>query len=108
MKDRFAVIAKLMFVAMMVLCAFPLMAQQSQPASRHTLDITLVKPEVVGFSSERLEHLHAALQQTVDKKQLAGIVTILARHGKVVDFRTYGQRDMASGTAMTKDTIFRD
>ncbi len=108
MKDRLAVTAKLMFAAVMVLCAFPLIAQQGQPASRHTLDMTLVKPETVGFSSERLEHLHAALQQTVDKKQLAGVVTILARHGKVVDFRTYGQRDMASGTAMTKDTIFRD
>jgi hypothetical protein len=32
----------------------------------------------------------------VDQKQLAGAVTILARHGKVVDYRTYGQRDMAT------------
>ena len=47
------------------------------------------------------------MQQNVDQKQLPGIVTILARHGKVVDYRTYGQRDMASGAAMTKDTIFR-
>ncbi len=81
---------------------------QGQPAARHTLDMTVVKPETVGFSSERLERLHALMQQTVDKKQLAGIVTILARHGKVVDYRTYGQRDMATGAAMTKDTIFRD
>jgi CubicO group peptidase (beta-lactamase class C family) len=48
------------------------------------------------------------MQETVDKKQLAGVVTILARHGKVVDYRTYGQRDMASGTPMSNDTIFRD
>ena len=48
------------------------------------------------------------MQQAVDQKQLAGIVTILARHGKVVDYRTYGMRDMASGAPMTKDTIFRD
>jgi len=81
---------------------------QAQPAARHALDMAPVKPESVGFSSERLERLHALMQQTVDQKQLAGVVTILARHGKVVDYRTYGVRDMASGAAMTRDTIFRD
>jgi CubicO group peptidase (beta-lactamase class C family) len=55
-----------------------------------------------------LERLHTLMQQSVDQKQVAGVVTILARHGKVVDYRAYGQRDMASGAAMTKDTIFRD
>jgi CubicO group peptidase (beta-lactamase class C family) len=48
------------------------------------------------------------MQQTVDKKQLAGVVTILARHGKVVDYRTYGVRDLATNAPMTQDTIFRD
>ncbi len=62
----------------------------------------------MGFSSERLERLHALIQGEIDQKQLAGAVTILARHGKIVDYRTYGMRDMAAGTAMTKDTIFRD
>ena len=70
--------------------------------------MTVVKPESVGFSSERLERLHALMRQAVDQKQIAGIVTILARHGKVVDYRTYGQRDMAINSQMTKDTIFRD
>ena len=45
------------------------------------------KPEQVGFSSERLQRLDAAMQQKVDEKQFAGIVTILARHGKVVEFK---------------------
>ncbi len=70
--------------------------------------MTVVKPETVGFSSERIERLHGLLKQTVDNKDLSGVVTILARHGKVVDYWAYGQRDMASGAAMTKDTIFRD
>ena len=70
--------------------------------------MTPVKPESVGFSSERLERLHQLIQGEVDSKHLAGAVTILARHGKVVDYRTYGQRDMASNAPMTKDTIFRD
>ena len=89
----------------LALCTLTSPAQQS---ARHVLDMTVTRPETVGFSSERLERLHALMQQAVDQKQIAGIVTILARHGKVVDYRTYGQRDMASGAPMTKDTIFRD
>jgi CubicO group peptidase (beta-lactamase class C family) len=85
-------------------------AQQSlaQEPARHTLDMTVVKPETVGFSSERLENLHVFLQQAVDQKQIAGIVTILARHGKVVDYRTYGVSDLAGGKPIQKDAIFRD
>jgi CubicO group peptidase (beta-lactamase class C family) len=70
--------------------------------------MTPVKPESVGFSSERLERLHALIQQAVDRKEIAGAVTLLARHGKIVDYRAYGVRDLASGAPMTKDTIFRD
>ncbi len=76
--------------------------------SRHTLDMTVVNPESAGFSAERIERLHAAMKQVVDNKDLSGMVTILARHGKVVDYWNYGQRDMASGAPMNKDTIFRD
>jgi CubicO group peptidase (beta-lactamase class C family) len=48
------------------------------------------------------------MQDTVNQKQLSGIVTILARHGKIVDFKAYGQKDIATGAPMTKDAIFRD
>jgi len=90
-------------------CIVLLVAAQGANAQQPPqVDMTPVKPESVGFSSERLERLHALMQETVDKKELAGVVTILARHGKIVDYRTYGQRDMASGAAITKDTIFRD
>src|ERR1017187_3869640 len=65
------------------------------------------KPEQVGFSSERLQRLDAAMQQKVNEKQFAGIVTIVARHGKVVEFKTYGKKDLATGAPMDKDTIFR-
>ena len=88
----------------LVLCCASGAAQQ---AARN-IDLTPVKPESVGFSSERLERLHTLMQDAVDHQQVAGVVTLLARHGKVVDYRTYGMRDIASKTAMTKDTIFRD
>jgi CubicO group peptidase (beta-lactamase class C family) len=66
-----------------------------------------VKPEAVGFSSERLARLESAMQRAIDQKQLAGGVTLLARHGKIAEFKVYGQRDLASGKPVEKDTIFR-
>jgi CubicO group peptidase (beta-lactamase class C family) len=89
---------------MMVLCLAQAIAQDAA----RSIDLTPVKPETVGFSSERLERLHTLMQEAVDHQEVAGVVTLLARHGKVVDYRTYGMRDIASHTAMTKDTIFRD
>jgi CubicO group peptidase (beta-lactamase class C family) len=80
---------------------------QAQQANRKAPDLAGNKPEALGFSSQRLERLHAAMQREVDQRQLAGIVTILARHGKVVEEKTYGKKDIASGAPMTRDTIFR-
>jgi len=102
--------------AVLSFAASPLAAQKAVPAASAPaheqagarIDLTVVKPETVGFSSERLERLHALMQQVVDEKQIAGIVTILARHGKVVDYRTYGYRDLEPKAPMPKDAIFRD
>jgi CubicO group peptidase (beta-lactamase class C family) len=105
-RSRFALfmlaglVAGLAFVAGADLIAAP-------QAGKKTAEIVESKPEALGFSSERLGRLHAAIQQLVDQKQLAGVVTLLARHGKVAEERTYGVKDLASGAPMTKDTIFR-
>ncbi|MBS1803831.1 MAG: beta-lactamase family protein [Acidobacteria bacterium] len=72
------------------------------------VDMTLVKPETVGFSAEGMERLHTLMENAVKNQQVAGVVTILARHGKVVDYRTYGMRNIEKHEEMTKDTIFRD
>src|SRR5262245_54815045 len=79
-------------------------AQQPTPAA---IDMAFAKPESVGFSSERLERLHSLMQQTVDHKELPGAVTILARHGKIIDYRAYGVKDVASNVPLSKDAIFR-
>jgi CubicO group peptidase (beta-lactamase class C family) len=80
----------------------------AQTPARMSPAPTQVKPEAVGFSAERLENLHALIQGEIDNKQLAGAITLLARHGKIVDYRIYGVRDISTGAPMTKDTIFRD
>jgi CubicO group peptidase (beta-lactamase class C family) len=65
------------------------------------------QPESLGFSTVRLEWLHQSMQHEVENGELPGIVTLLARHGKVVEERTYGVKDLATGAPMTSDTIFR-
>jgi CubicO group peptidase (beta-lactamase class C family) len=64
-------------------------------------------PASVGFNEERLVRLDRRMQRFVDEGQHAGIVLLLARKGRLVDWRTWGYRDVARQLPMEKDTIFR-
>ena len=87
-----------------VLAAAPPAGRQ---ASATAGKIVLVSPEHVGFSSESLKELDAAMHDIVDKRHLAGIVTLLARHGQVVQHNAYGLQDIDSQAPMQLDTIVR-
>ena len=69
--------------------------------------VALVAPESVGFSREALKELDPAMQGIVDAGHLAGVVTLVARHGKVVQHKAYGLQDVATQTPMQLDTIVR-
>jgi CubicO group peptidase (beta-lactamase class C family) len=69
--------------------------------------IALSPAESVGFSGDSLKQLDTAMQGIVDAKQLAGVVTLVARHGKVVQHKAYGVQDVATQTPMQLDTIVR-
>src|ERR1700733_8936718 len=72
-----------------------------------THDLPTAKPESVGMSSERLARLDAGMKSLINEGRLAGTVTMVARHGKVVEFDAAGKRDLASNAPMQKDSIFR-
>ncbi|HET9447750.1 MAG TPA: serine hydrolase domain-containing protein [Steroidobacteraceae bacterium] len=76
-------------------------------AQARTVNVPEAKPEAVGFSSERLKRLDAGMKAIVDNKQLAGVSTIVTRHGQIVQQMTYGQKDIASNSPLEKDTIVR-
>ena len=59
------------------------------------------------MSSERLERLSRAVGAYIDRGQVAGTVTLVARRGKVVHFEAQGERWPEQGAPMTRDTIFR-
>jgi CubicO group peptidase (beta-lactamase class C family) len=69
--------------------------------------VTTASPQSVGFSSAGLSELNKAMHALVDAQKLAGVTTLVARHGKVVHFDAYGKRDLTGGAPMEKDTIFR-
>lgn len=64
-------------------------------------------PESVGFSSASLDTLNQEIQQLVDDRKIAGMVTMLARHGTVVQSETFGYQDVEKLIPMQTDTIVR-
>ncbi|HEX5364187.1 MAG TPA: serine hydrolase domain-containing protein [Gallionella sp.] len=68
-------------------------------------DIMVVKPEEVGLSSPRLERISDLIRSHVDQRKMAGAVVLVARHGKIAYFETFGQAD--EGKPMRRDTMFR-
>lgn len=65
------------------------------------------RAERVNMSSERLTVVDDLMQQYVDNKQLAGIVTLVARDGKIVQYKAYGQKGADDPRPMGKTDLFR-
>jgi CubicO group peptidase (beta-lactamase class C family) len=59
------------------------------------------------MSSDRLARIGVAMQRYVDRNEVSGVVTLVARRGRVVHLEAVGYRDAESKTPMTSDTIFR-
>ncbi len=70
-------------------------------------DLPIVAPEEVGFDSAQLAKIAPFFQQRVDNGEIAGIVTLVARHGKIVNFEAIGYQDVARDIPMETDTLFR-
>ena len=93
-------------------CVEP-MAQNGSPAPVEALAdapqpaLAEGSPAQVGMSAERLARITAMTQRYVDEKKLAGVVTMVARKGRIVHFEAVGQRGAATEAPMTKDALFR-
>src|SRR5215207_3910386 len=64
-------------------------------------------PESVGLSAERLERVDRVMKEYVDRGRVAGVVTLIARRGKVAHLQSYGALDVEKNAPMQKDSIFR-
>lgn len=70
-------------------------------------DLVAAAPAEAGMSAERLDRITAMSQRYVDAGQLAGVVTLVARDGKIVHFEAVGQRGVDDPTPLGKDDLFR-
>ena len=70
-------------------------------------ELPVVTPEQAGMSSAKLAKVDTIVAELIEKKSLAGASIAVARHGKVVYFKTFGQMDLELGKPMRDDTVFR-
>ena len=82
----------------LVIATAPAAGQQPLPTA---------KADNVGISAKRLTRLSDGMKSLVDQGRLAGVVTMVARHGKVIEFEATGKRNIAANLPMQKDSIFR-
>ena len=59
-----------------------------------TTPLPVVDPGSVGFCPERLDRLDDAMQTEIDAGHYAGISLMVARHGKLVKFGSYGYQTL--------------
>lgn len=69
--------------------------------------LTEAAPESVGISSERLARIDQMCAEAVQKGNLPGIVSLVARNGKIVHWKAYGMANNQEGRALKRDDIFR-
>jgi CubicO group peptidase (beta-lactamase class C family) len=104
-------IRTLVFVA---LAGYVGLAQQAAPKAPPAVaraatarPLPVASPDSVGVSSERLDRLHKGMQDYVDRHDVGGVVTLIAREGKVADVHATGFQDVESRRPMQVETIFR-
>jgi CubicO group peptidase (beta-lactamase class C family) len=64
-------------------------------------------PEDVGLSSAKLQYLDRAMQGVINQGQISGAVTLVARHGKIAQYKAYGNMSLEPSKPMEKDALFR-
>src|SRR5262249_24330177 len=64
-------------------------------------------PQTVGISPERLARIDVMCDQAVRDGVVPGMVALVARHGRIVYYKAFGQADNEAGRPLKRDDIFR-
>lgn len=65
------------------------------------------RPEDLGFDSARLGRLDDYLAEMVAAGRVAGVSTLILRHGRVAAQRTHGSAVLGDATPLSSDAVFR-
>ena len=83
------------------------LAQHSLYAASETFGLPIAEPEEVGISSQRLQRIAPLMKAYVDNGRAPGVLTAIARHGKVVHVQAQGFADQEAAMPLKTDSIFR-
>jgi len=95
------------FLQLLLIALLALAPLHAQTRVATLAPLPTATPESVGFAPGALDKMDAGMQSLIDQKHLAGIVTLVARHGKVVQHKAYGVQSLETGAPMRTDTIAR-
>ena len=92
-----------MFFLVICLCGDVSVVAQSDASC----ELTATLPEAVGMSSIGLDDIDRAVEDSIRDGDLPGAVVLVARHGRIVYRKAFGNRAVQPDTEpMTVDTIF--
>ena len=77
------------------------------PLTARTQPLPSAAPETVGMSADRLRRIDAFFAAEIERRRVPGAVVAIARQGKLVYFKAFGQADPVAGLPMRTDTIFQ-
>ena len=70
-------------------------------------ELEFVTPESMGVSSERLGMINEFVRRDIDDGKLVGVVTMVARGGKIMHYETAGKYGLDNDRSIDKDALFR-
>ncbi|MEO8961064.1 MAG: serine hydrolase domain-containing protein, partial [Ginsengibacter sp.] len=82
-------------------------ALQFFPTPVSSQGIKVSSPESVGISSARLNRIDPVINDYVNKGKIPGVVALIARHGKVVYYKSFGMENIEAHKKMSDDALFR-
>lgn len=97
---------KIVILSLAVFMGIATLNAQSK-SIRKSPALTEAAPESVGISSERLARIDKMCEEEVANGNLPGIVSLVARNGKIVHWKAYGMAENQAGRKMERDAIFR-
>jgi CubicO group peptidase (beta-lactamase class C family) len=105
-----------MYVLTGLLAGFFVSASAQTPAVRATPARAAVAahpvlqeapPETVGMSLDRLRRMDVVINEYIAKGRQAGVGVLVARNGKIVYHKAYGQDNITTKAPLERDAIFR-